>query len=79
MGFLMQLPVSAGLEHFCSIEEYKAGKQDEVYHNFFYRLKALLPTGGSILYADMVFDKNMMPLEEISVEAPKDFHRMQWH
>ena len=61
-----------GLEHFCSIEEYKAGKQDEVYHNFFTRLKDLLPTGGRFYMQTMVFDKNIMPLEEISVDAPKD-------
>jgi len=61
-----------GLEHFCSIEEYKAGKQDEVYHNFFKGLNDLLPTGGRFYMQTMVFDKNMMPLEEISVDAPKN-------
>jgi cyclopropane-fatty-acyl-phospholipid synthase len=61
-----------GLEHFCSIEEYKAGKQDEVYHNFFNGLKDLLPTGGRFYMQTMVFDKNMMPLEEVSVEADKN-------
>jgi cyclopropane-fatty-acyl-phospholipid synthase len=61
-----------GLEHFCSIEEYKAGKQDEVYHNFFNGLKDLLPTGGRFYMQTMVFDKNMMPLEEVSVDADKN-------
>ncbi|MEP6928279.1 MAG: class I SAM-dependent methyltransferase [Ginsengibacter sp.] len=61
-----------GLEHFCSIEEYKNGKQDEVYHNFFKGLKDLLPTGGRFYMQTMVFDKNMMPLEEINVNAPKN-------
>ncbi len=61
-----------GLEHFCSIEEYKAGKQDEVYTNFFKKLKDLLPTGGRFYMQTMVFSKNMMPLEEVSVDAPKD-------
>jgi cyclopropane-fatty-acyl-phospholipid synthase len=61
-----------GLEHFCSIEEYKAGKQDEVYHNFFNGLKDLLPTGGRFYMQTMVFDKNMMPLEEVSVNADKN-------
>ncbi len=60
-----------GLEHFCSIEEYKAGKQDEVYHNFFKGLNDLLPTGGRFYMQTMVFDKNMMPLEEVSVDADK--------
>jgi cyclopropane-fatty-acyl-phospholipid synthase len=61
-----------GMEHFCSIEEYKAGKQDEVYHNFFMCLKDLLPTGGRFYMQTMVFDKNMMPLEEVSVHADKN-------
>ena len=61
-----------GMEHFCSIEEYKAGKQDEVYHKFFKGLKDLLPTGGRYYMQTMVFSKNMMPLEEVSVDAPKN-------
>lgn len=60
-----------GMEHFCSIEEYKAGKQDEVYHNFFKGLNDLLPVGGRFYMQTMVFDKNMVPLEEVSVEADK--------
>jgi cyclopropane-fatty-acyl-phospholipid synthase len=61
-----------GMEHFCSIEEYKAGKQDEVYHNFFKELNDLLPQGGRFYMQTMVFSKNMMPLEEVNVNAPKD-------
>ena len=41
-----------GMEHFCSIEEYKAGKQDEVYHNFFKELNDLVTNGRKILYAN---------------------------
>lgn len=61
-----------GMEHFCSIEEYREGKQDEVYHNFFKGMQELLPKGGRFYMQTMVFDKNMMPLDEISVDAPKD-------
>jgi cyclopropane-fatty-acyl-phospholipid synthase len=61
-----------GLEHFCSIEEYKAGKQDEIYHTFFEKLKDLLPTGKRFYMQTMVFSKNMMPLDEVSVDAPKN-------
>ena len=61
-----------GMEHFCSIEEYKAGKQDEVYHNFFKGLNDLLPAGGRYYMQTMVFSKNMMPLEDVSVNAPKN-------
>jgi cyclopropane-fatty-acyl-phospholipid synthase len=59
-----------GLEHFCSIEEYKAGKQDEVYTRFFKTLNALLPVGGRFYMQTMVFSKNMLPLEKISIEDP---------
>lgn len=61
-----------GLEHFCSVEEYQAGKQDEVYARFFNNLAALLPVGGRFYMQTMVFSKNMIPLEEISLDAPKD-------
>ncbi len=61
-----------GLEHFCSIEEYQQGKQDEVYTNFFKNMYDLLPTGGRYYMQTMVFSKNMLPLEQIDINAPKD-------
>ena len=61
-----------GMEHFCSIEQYKAGEQDEVYARFFRNLNELLPTGGRFYMQTMVFSKNMLPLEKISLDAPKD-------
>ncbi|MEO7314175.1 MAG: class I SAM-dependent methyltransferase [Ginsengibacter sp.] len=70
-GKLDAISCIGGMEHFCSIEEYKAGKQDDVYHHFFKGLNDLLPTGGRFYMQTMVFDRNMMPLEEVSVEADK--------
>lgn len=61
-----------GLEHFCSIEEYRAGKQDEIYTNFFKTLNALLPVGGRFYMQTMVFSKNMIPFEKISIENKND-------
>ena len=61
-----------GMEHFCSIEQYKAGQQDQVYADFFKNLYDLLPVGGRFYMQTMVFGKNMIPLEEISLDAPKD-------
>jgi cyclopropane-fatty-acyl-phospholipid synthase len=61
-----------GLEHFCSIEEYKAGKQDEIYTRFFKNLNDLLPKGGRFYMQTMVFSKNMIPLEKIDVDADKN-------
>jgi cyclopropane-fatty-acyl-phospholipid synthase len=61
-----------GLEHFCSVEEYKQGKQDEIYTNFFQTVSNLLPVGGRFYMQTMVFSKNMLPLDKISVKANKD-------
>ena len=61
-----------GLEHFCSIEEYQQGKQDEVYRNFFKNVYDLLPVGGRYYMQTMVFSKNMLPLEQIDINAPKE-------
>ncbi|AKD57137.1 class I SAM-dependent methyltransferase [Spirosoma radiotolerans] len=61
-----------GMEHFCSIEQYRAGQQDQVYADFFKKLYELLPLGGRFYVQTMVFAKNMIPLDEISLHAPKD-------
>lgn len=59
-------------EHFCSIEEYKAGRQDEVYKAFFKTVSDLLPEGGRCFIQTMVFgDKSIEP-EAINVHADKD-------
>src|ERR1700680_2968156 len=33
-------------EHFCSPEDYTAGRQDEIYRGFFARVASVLPEGG---------------------------------
>lgn len=60
-----------GMEHFCSIEQYKAGQQDTVYADFFRNLNHLLPVGGRFYMQTMVFGKNMLDLKDISLEADK--------
>jgi cyclopropane-fatty-acyl-phospholipid synthase len=60
-----------GLEHFCSIEEWQAGKQEEVYRNFFNTLYDLLPVGGRFYMQTMTFSKNMPAFEDVSVDAPR--------
>lgn len=60
-----------GLEHFCSIEEWQAGKQEQVYADFFQTLYDLLPVGGRFYMQTMVFSKNMIAFEEMDVNAPK--------
>ena len=53
-----------GLEHFCSVEEWKAGKQEKIYSDFFQTLYNLLPGGGRFYMQTMTFGKNMIPYEE---------------
>lgn len=61
-----------GLEHFCSVEEWQQGKQEQVYSDFFKTLSKLLPVGGRFYMQTMTFSKNMIPFEELDVNAPKD-------
>jgi cyclopropane-fatty-acyl-phospholipid synthase len=60
-----------GLEHFCSVEEWKEGKQDKVYSDFFQTLYDLLPIGGRFYMQTMTFSKNMLDLKDIDVNADK--------
>ncbi len=60
-----------GLEHFCSVEEWQAGKQETVYREFFDHLYNLLPVGGRFYMQTMTFSKNMLPFEEFDVNAPE--------
>ncbi|MBD0258586.1 MAG: class I SAM-dependent methyltransferase [Cytophagales bacterium] len=59
-------------EHFCSIEDYKAGKQDQVYNQFFKTVSDLLPVGGRCFIQTMVFDKGMIPLNTFDITADKN-------
>ena len=59
-------------EHFCSPEDYAAGRQDEVYQDLFGRIASLLPDGGRLYLQTMVFGQNMIPPDEVSIDAPRD-------
>jgi cyclopropane-fatty-acyl-phospholipid synthase len=56
-------------EHFCSPDDYQAGRQDEVYQDLFARISSLLPAGGRFYLQTMVFGRNMIPAAQIDVEA----------
>jgi cyclopropane-fatty-acyl-phospholipid synthase len=58
-------------EHFCSPEEQQAGRQEEIYHELFGHIADLLPDGGRLYLQTMVFGRNMVPLEEVDIEAPR--------
>jgi cyclopropane-fatty-acyl-phospholipid synthase len=65
--------VSVGaFEHFCSLEEYQAGKQEEVYKNFFETVSDLLPRGGRFYLQTMSFSKNMIDPNQMDLNADKN-------
>jgi cyclopropane-fatty-acyl-phospholipid synthase len=59
-------------EHFCSPEDYREGRQEEIYRHLFARVASVLPAGGRFYLQTMVFGRNMIPLELIDVRAPRD-------
>jgi cyclopropane-fatty-acyl-phospholipid synthase len=64
--------VSIGsFEHFCSEEEFAAGKQQDVYRNFMKLCYDLLPAGGRLYLQTMMWGKNAPQPEAVSVKAKK--------
>jgi len=59
-------------EHFCSVEEYRAGRQEEIYRGLFERVASVLPDGGRFYLQTMVFGRNMIPVDQVDVHAPHD-------
>src|ERR671937_1289968 len=59
-------------EHFCSVEEHRAGRQEEIYRRLFARIASLLPQRGRFYLQTMVFGRNMIPLDRIDIDAPRD-------
>ena len=59
-------------EHFCSPEDHEAGRQEQVYRDLFERWAALVPPGRRLYLQTMVFGRNMIPTEEVSIDAPRD-------
>jgi len=58
-------------EHFCAPEDYRAGRQDEIYRGLFERIASLLPDGGRLYLQTMVFGRKMIPLEQVDIGAPR--------
>ena len=59
-------------EHFCSPDEYWAGRQEEIYRDFFARVASVLPDRGRFYLQTMVFGRNMIAPEEVSTRAPRN-------
>ena len=70
---LFDAVVSVGaFEHFCSMEEFKAGKQDQVYKDFFETVYNVLKPGGRFYLQTMTFSKNMLDPEKIDLNAERN-------
>jgi len=65
--------VSVGsLEAYCSIEEFKAGKQDQIYREFFDFCASLLPKGGRLFVQTMIWGKRVPDPDKCTADAPED-------
>lgn len=59
-------------EHVASVTDYLDGRQDEVYDDYFKHIYNLLPKGSRFYMQSMVFSKNMIPYNEVDINAPQD-------
>jgi cyclopropane-fatty-acyl-phospholipid synthase len=59
-------------EHFCSPEDHRAGRQDEIYRKLFARVGSLLPEAGRFYLQTMVFGARAVPLDQVHIGAPRD-------
>jgi cyclopropane-fatty-acyl-phospholipid synthase len=58
-----------GFEHFCSPDDYLAGHQEAVYREVFANIAGVLPDKGRFYMQSMVWGPNMIPEEQIDMDA----------
>ncbi|MHB2000893.1 MAG: SAM-dependent methyltransferase [Solirubrobacteraceae bacterium] len=58
-------------EHFCSPEDYRAGRQERRYRDLFANVAGLLPENGRFYLQTMVFGKNMIDVDQVTLDAPR--------
>jgi cyclopropane-fatty-acyl-phospholipid synthase len=56
-------------EHFCSPDDYREGRQEDVYRDLFARVASVLPENGRFYLQTMVFGRNMIDADAIDVDA----------
>ena len=59
-------------EHFCSPDEYRAGRQEDIYRDLFERVASVLPDKGRFYLQTMVFGRNMIDPDEVDRNAPRE-------
>ena len=52
--------------------DYRAGRQEEIYRQLFDRIAGVLPDSGRFYLQTMVFGRNMIDVEEIDRRAPRE-------
>jgi cyclopropane-fatty-acyl-phospholipid synthase len=65
-------------EHYCSVEEYRQGKQEDIYRSFFKFCAEALPLNGRLYLQTMIWGKHTPDPEKMSLKAPKGslYHRL---
>jgi cyclopropane-fatty-acyl-phospholipid synthase len=56
-------------EHFSSLQDYRAGRQEQIYRRFFAGVADVLPEGGRFYLQTMVFGRNMPSPERLDLDA----------
>jgi cyclopropane-fatty-acyl-phospholipid synthase len=59
-------------EHFCSPDDYEEGRQEDIYRRLFANVAGLLPDNGRFYLQTMVFGRNMIPVDQIDRNAPRE-------
>jgi len=68
-------------EHFCSPEDFRAGRQETLYGSLFENLASLLPDGGRLYLQTMVYGRNMIAADEAlaALEELPPAHTDAWY
>jgi cyclopropane-fatty-acyl-phospholipid synthase len=59
-------------EHFCSVQDYRFGRQEQIYASLFENIAGILPAGGRLYLQTMVFGPRAAAIEDVSIDAPRD-------
>jgi cyclopropane-fatty-acyl-phospholipid synthase len=68
-------------EHFCSPDDFRAGRQEDVYRDLFARIASLLGDGQRLYLQTMVYGQNMIPVEDAlaALERLPPEHTDAWY
>ena len=68
-------------EHFCSPDDYRAGRQEDVYRSLFARAASMLATGDRLYLQTMVYGRNMIPPSEAlaALDSLPPAHTDAWY